>query len=180
MLQQLKEEAKKKEEEKQDGSRLKRPVSEINQGIKSQTIAAVWRQLPIDEKDHWTELASFEKAAHKAKYPTYRYRPGPSVQKLRRRSRKPAAEQLEEADTVKTALDKVPKEKPKIVVKSEDDMATDAQLDSASTQQDTPSLQADASAPTFRAVSWYPESLSLPELSRHLHESYPVSDRKPP
>lgn len=48
---------------------------ETNHGSLSKIIGNCWRALPLDEKRVWEIKAKHEKAAHKARYPEYRFRP---------------------------------------------------------------------------------------------------------
>ncbi|KAF8196135.1 hypothetical protein BJ912DRAFT_1056568 [Pholiota molesta] len=48
---------------------------ETNHGSLSKIIGTCWRQLPLDEKRVWEVRARQEKAAHKAQFPDYRFRP---------------------------------------------------------------------------------------------------------
>ncbi|KJA13818.1 hypothetical protein HYPSUDRAFT_485631 [Hypholoma sublateritium FD-334 SS-4] len=48
---------------------------ETNHGSLSKIIGTCWRQLPLEEKRVWEVRAKHEKAAHKAQFPDYRFRP---------------------------------------------------------------------------------------------------------
>ncbi|KAF4611880.1 hypothetical protein D9613_003570 [Agrocybe pediades] len=48
---------------------------ETDHGSLSRIIGTCWRQLPLEEKRVWEIKAKQEKAAHKARYPDYRFRP---------------------------------------------------------------------------------------------------------
>ncbi|KAI0036411.1 high mobility group box domain-containing protein, partial [Vararia minispora EC-137] len=41
----------------------------------SKIIGLTWKTLPEEEKQAWTNLALKEAAAHRAKYPNYKYQP---------------------------------------------------------------------------------------------------------
>ncbi|EIW54723.1 uncharacterized protein TRAVEDRAFT_153013 [Trametes versicolor FP-101664 SS1] len=48
---------------------------ETNHGSLSKIIGNCWRALPLDEKKYWELEAKREKAAHRERWPTYRFRP---------------------------------------------------------------------------------------------------------
>ncbi|KDR79725.1 hypothetical protein GALMADRAFT_137502 [Galerina marginata CBS 339.88] len=48
---------------------------ETNHGSLSKIIGNCWRQLPLEEKKVWEKRAKEEKAAHKVRFPDYRFRP---------------------------------------------------------------------------------------------------------
>ncbi|KDR77890.1 hypothetical protein GALMADRAFT_224334 [Galerina marginata CBS 339.88] len=48
---------------------------EQNDASLSKVIGTCWRQLPLDEKRVWEKRAKEEKAAHKVRFPDYRFRP---------------------------------------------------------------------------------------------------------
>ncbi|OBZ65512.1 hypothetical protein A0H81_14465 [Grifola frondosa] len=48
---------------------------ETNHGSLSKIIGNCWRALPLDEKKIWEHRAKKEKAAHRERYPNYRFRP---------------------------------------------------------------------------------------------------------
>ncbi|KDQ10887.1 hypothetical protein BOTBODRAFT_190207 [Botryobasidium botryosum FD-172 SS1] len=73
-------------------SKLTRGVESDHRNI-SKIVGQLWNELPAVERAKWERLAAAEKAAHKAKYPNYRYAPVYRREGIARRRTKPETEE---------------------------------------------------------------------------------------